>query len=301
MLYRGTFLPAAGRVRPPHEYNNPCLGWEPVSTQAKIEIRQNRVLLCSGHEGYHIFELADVPLLEPTSFGYKLCDLRAGIIKDRPPPTDPFRAKVEEFATSTWLTAARAAVARPLLFPEHRKPDVPISETGRDDGDTPSERAYWLTERHDVLIHGPRSVRLFHAYKDRLFVSVEPDYLAEWYLDKEGDVRKDLPEPPDRQLRTGKLPADFTEKFAAYTSEKRDYLVTPDGKAYMVVPKGKDGLEVSKLWDDPRRRIVGVVQDLANDAVYGWGFLTTSAAPERFYVRMAPKPVAVEYRLTVPL
>jgi hypothetical protein len=102
-------------------------------------------------------------------------------------------------------------------------------------------------------------------------------------------------------LRTGKLPADFTEKFAAYTSEKRDYLVTPNGKVYMAVSKGKAEVEVTKVWDDPKRRIVGVVQDQANDAVYGWGFVTDSAAPERFYVKFAPKPVAVEYKRTVPL
>jgi len=35
--------------------------------------------------------------------------------------------------------------------------------------------------------------------------------------------------------------------------------------------------------------------------VYGWGFVTDSAAPERFYVKMEPKPVAVEYRRTAPL
>jgi hypothetical protein len=114
-------------------------------------------------------------------------------------------------------------------------------------------------------------------------------------------VAKDLPDPPERHLRTGKLPADFTGKFAAYVSGDRGYLVTPGGRVYIVALKGEKELEVSKVWDDPRRRIVGVAQDLANDAVYGWGFLTTSAAPERFYVKLAPKPVAVEYRRTVPL
>ena len=62
-----------------------------------------------------------------------------------------------------------------------------------------------------------------------------------------------------------------TEHFATYTSAKRDYLVT----------------------------ITGAVQNLASDAVYGWGFVTDSAAPERFYVKLDPKPVAVPYKRTV--
>ena len=86
-----------------------------------------------------------------------------------------------------------------------------------------------------------------------------------------------------------------------YTSDKRDYLVTPNGKVYMATPQGKTEVEVTKVWDNPKRKIVGVVQDQANDAVYGWGFVTDSAAPERFYVKMEPKPVAVEYKRTVPL
>jgi hypothetical protein len=58
---------------------------------------------------------------------------------------------------------------------------------------------------------------------------------------------------------------------------------------------------VSAVWADPKRRLVGVVQDLANDAVYGWGFVTDSAAPERFYVKLGPKPAVVSYKRTAPL
>jgi len=144
-------------------------------------------------------------------------------------------------------------------------------------------------------------VWLFHAYKDRFFVSVEADCLDHWYFTGKGDGSKTPFKPPERKLRTGKLPADFTERFTAYVSGARGYLVTPNGKVYMSVPQGKAEVEVTKVWDDPKRKIIGVVQDLANDAVYGWGFVTDRGAPERFYVKMDPKPVVVEYKLTVPL
>jgi hypothetical protein len=39
---------------------------------------------------------------------------------------------------------------------------------------------------------------------------------------------------------------------------------------------------------------------MGNDTVHGWGFASGSAAPERFYVKLAPRPVAVGYKRTVP-
>src|SRR5205814_318162 len=94
-----------------------------------------------------------------------------------------------------------------LLFPFHRKADiVPPEVPGLHaaDGDEYRFRAtmYWHRARCDAQIAGPKSVRLFHAYKDRLFVSVESDDLRAWYYDKDGEPIKDPP-IPDRQLRTG--------------------------------------------------------------------------------------------------
>ena len=151
------------------------------------------------------------------------------------------------------------------------------------------QKHYFEVARINVQIMGPKSVRLFHAYKDKLFVSIELDYLVKWYLDK-GDVAKDLPTPPDRQLRTGKLPADFTGYFAAYTAGGRDYLVTNTGKVYMAAPKGKTEVEVSAIWTDPKRAIMGVVQDRRRGTpCTAVGFVTDSRALERFYVKLGPQ------------
>jgi hypothetical protein len=302
MLYRGPFTPAVRRVRSPAEYSTTAL--LSASTQAKLEIRGDRVLSCSGESvGYFIFDLQDLPLLEPNAFGERLLELRHGAVGE--PELVLLGDRWVNFRAAAYLGQLREAshaYYRYLLFPDHRRPDVPVTTTGRDRGDTPSEETYWANARYDVLLHGPKSVRLFHAYKDRLFVSVEPDCLNGWFWDYEAqNPRKDRPKPPARELRTGRLPAGFTDPFAAYAAGGRYYLVTPNGKAYMAEPTGKAGVAVSEVWNDPARRIVGVVQDPAHDAVYGWGFVTTAQAPERFYVRLGPRPVAVRYERSVPL
>jgi hypothetical protein len=278
-LYRGTFTPTEKRVRDPVAHDNPTR-WLSGLPQAQLDIRDDRILLLQGRGEHFIFALADLPLLEDNEFGDRLCELRG--YRDQAGFVDAF-----------------ASDGLRLLFPDHRNADVPDPPRPLGFGDGKTE--YVNRVRYALQIAGPKSVRLFHAHNDKLFVSVEPDYLNNWYMDGKGRVAKNLPKPPDRQLRTGRLPADFTETFAVYTVGGRAYLVTTNGKVYMSVPKGKNEVEVTKVWDDAKQKIVGVVQDSANDAVYGWGFVTDSAASERFYMKFDPKPVAVAYKRTVPL
>jgi hypothetical protein len=275
-LYRGTFTPTARRVRDPIEHDNPCNHGYP-STQAKLHLRDDRVLLFQGGD-YYIFPMTELPLLERSELAFKLMELRG---------YPDYTAFIDRFSGGLI----------PLPVAEIRDEDLPQPPGSNIIG----WKAYMRGARHDVQIEGPKSVRLVHAHKGKLFVSVEPDYLNNWYLDKKGNVAKNVPQPPDRQLRTGKLPAEFTERFAAYTSGGRDFLVTISGKVYMSVAKGKAEVEVTSVWNDPKRKIVGVVQDQENDAVYGWGFVTDNTSPERFYVKLDPKPVAKPYKLTVPL
>lgn len=291
-LYRGTFSPDARQLRDPLEHGQGDVSSRLMHLgQAKLEVRDNRVLWFEAGGDPVILPTPELPYLELNEFGKELCRLR--------PRDNEQHLIIERYSGNLGR----------LLFPKHRKPDVPAPPyKGEEEFQSKVTVRYWrefdyqLHSRVDVQIVGPRSVRLFHAYKERLFVSVEPDYLSDWYWDDKANAPKtDLPKPPERELRTGKLSADFTERFAAYTAGGCDYLVTDNGKAYMAVAKGKAEVEVSAVWADPKRRIVGVVQDQANDAVYGWGFVTSSVAPERFYVKLGPKPVAVEYKRTVPL
>jgi hypothetical protein len=287
-LFRGTFSPYQERVHSPVKCRSFCNSQ--LTSLAKMEIRDDRVLLNAAGEGHSILPVTDTPALEDSDFGKAICRARG-------------------FPTQSALVAHFGAGNYRLLFPDHRKPDVPppvIPVPGLASGSPEADfqfRAshYASAARNDVQIAGPKSVRFFHAYKDTLFVSVEPDYLNAWYRDKFGNVVENPPPPPDRELRTGRLPADFTEYFAAYRSAGRDYLVTPNGKVYVATAKGKAEVEVAVVWADSERKIAGVVQDPANDAVYGWGVAEGGTSPTgRFYVKFAPKPVAVPYKLTAP-
>ncbi len=278
VLYRVTFAPTRRGIPDPIEHSNP-MWWGQNSSQAKLDIRDDRLLLLQGGGVHFIFPMAEVPLLESSKFGDKVLKLRG-------------------YRDYYFFVSLFSGGDAELLFPDHRDHDVPVESVGV--GDLPEWR-YLQAGRYSLQIAGPKSVRLFHAHKDKLFVSIEPDYLCTWYVDKDGHVVKNLPKPPDRQLRTGKLPADFTERFAVYTAGGKDYLVTNNGKVYMAVPKGKAEVEVTALWTDPEQRIRGVVQDLANDAAYGWGFAGRRGSADRFYVKLDPKPTARAYKLTVPL
>jgi hypothetical protein len=301
MLYRGQFSPRARAIRSPIEHDNPYHFSDP-SSQAKLDIRNDRVLLFSGEGGYHIIPLEVIPFMENSAFGAKLRILRTGPDKVDGPSreTDPIRAWLADVGVYSNLIAPYYAKGYDVVFPEHRKHDVEVTDKKEDDGDKPSLETYYRIRRFTLQAAGPNSVRLFHAYKDKLFVSIEPDYIN-WYLDDDGKPLKDKPKPPDRELRTGNLPVNFTEHFAAYTSGKNDYLVTPNGKVYMSVPKGKDEVEITLIWVHARKPIVGVVQDLANGEVYGWGYVGEATDGNRFYMRFEPKPTDVAYKLTVPL
>lgn len=282
-LYRGTHEPAQPRVRPPLRYYN----WKHAETtwQAKLDIRDDRLLLSHAGDLHRIYPIEDLHLLERSEFADKLCRLRG------------YNGQTD------FISSFECSEIDNLLFPPYRADqDVPIParNPNRPFDDHPRKK-YVRTARYDIQIAGEKTVRLFHAHKDTLFVSVEFDYLSYWYTNDVHDVRLKRTKPPDRELRTGKLPADFTERFAAYTADEHDYLVTDSGKVYIVVPKGRDGLEVIAMWNDPKRKIVGVVQDPANDSVCGWGSITTGAAPERFCVNFRPVMEAMEYKRTVPL
>ncbi|VTR91660.1 unnamed protein product [Gemmata massiliana] len=78
-------------------------------------------------------------------------------------------------------------------------------------------------------------------------------------------------------------------------------MVTSDGKVYMATLKGKSEMDVKVLWDDPKQKVAGVVQDQDNNAVYGWGYAGKDGSSDRFYLKFDPKPAPVRYALTVSL
>ncbi|MBN9121664.1 MAG: hypothetical protein J0I06_21390 [Planctomycetes bacterium] len=174
LVYRGKFTPTSSRVRGPLEHDNPSRGLRD-STQAKLDLRDDRLLLRSAFDRYCIYPLDQVWRLEHSAFGV---------------------GRFGGLGPYSEFTFGYSATYETLLWPDHRELDVPLSETDRDDGDRPSARTYWAHARYDVQIAGEKSVWLFHAYKDKLFVSVEPDYLNDWYWDGEAmKPKKDRPKP----------------------------------------------------------------------------------------------------------
>ena len=214
-VYRGTLRRDEHMPRSPIEYwDHSAVAPLVRCPQTKLEVRENRVLWYTAGGEPLIMPFTELPCLEANNFGDELCRLRHG------------------FPHPRWLISKYTGSVDLMLFPEHRKPDVPEPPIPVDPNTAQSAAAtrtkrqldYRYRARTDLQIAGPKSVRLFHAYASFIYISVEPDYLDEWRLDpKTKQLAKNLPPPPNRQLRTGKLPADFTERFAAYTSAKRDY------------------------------------------------------------------------------
>ncbi len=110
------------------------------------------------------------------------------------------RARLYDPATGLWLSADPSGFAA---------------------GEPPAEWVYAKQARYDVQLAEQKTIRLFHAYRDTLFVSIEPDYLRSWYFPNPKNPKEGLPKLPDRQLRTGKLPAEFTQHFTTYSSADR--------------------------------------------------------------------------------
>ena len=69
VLYRGKFTPESRRVRDPLEHHNPS-GDLRDSTQAKLDLREDRLLLHSAFLGYCIYPLDQVWRLEDSAFGF---------------------------------------------------------------------------------------------------------------------------------------------------------------------------------------------------------------------------------------
>lgn len=60
----------------------------------------------------------------------------------------------------------------------------------------------------------------------------------------------------------------------------------------MIEPRGRGRVESRKV---ESRKV------FENAAVYGWGYAGEPGSATRFYIQFGPKPVAVTYKLTVPM
>ncbi len=278
--------------------------------RCKIQIEHSR-FLTSKERGllFPTIALQDLQCFQLGQWGYEMLKLRT----------------IEKYGEEAPPEAlCRGAKSYDLFFPKHRKPDVeapnlplkeldssvqPIDLSGLPGGyefpseDTPKKTlerqrdSYVRRAKYDVCIFDQQSFQLFHSHEGTLYVSVEPFQKSALH---KTDSRP-IVNPPDRQLRTGKLPEGFKGKFTAFRLKDVGFLLTPDGRLASVVPNGNEGLTITPIWTDETRPIVGVVQDASKSIYYAFGYDGKgSASKERFYFPLARKVEAMKYTRQAP-
>ena len=241
------------------------------------------------------FPIEDLPLLEDTGLGKELFDIKYNPKRESSNQRIPFM-----FDTG------------PLLTPEHREWDLPQAEWRRrlmEDGWSPTRdtsgdmghirHEYVDMVRCDTLPINAFRLRLFQVLDGKLLISTEPVPLrfpqASLALGKK-------PAPiPERDLKSGKLPASFKGRFHAYAVGDLHYLLTAGGKLYKCVPAGKDGLEIIEVWSDPTRPLIGVVDcpDTKQAFAFGWGSKPGNTG--RYWIEFGDKPMQTAYILKAKL
>ena len=241
------------------------------------------------------FPIEDFPLLEITGLGKELFDLKYNPQRESSSQSIPFLSDTE-----------------PLLTPGHREWDLPQAEWRRrlmEDGWSPTRdtsrdmghirREYADRVRCDTLPIDAFRLRLFQVLDGRLLISTEPVPLR---FPKESLALGKKPAPiPERDLKSGKLPAGFKGRFHAYAVGDRHYLLTAGGKLYKCAAKGEDGLEVTEVWSDPARPLIGVVDcpDTKQAFAFGWG--SKPGDTGRYWVEFGDKPAPTAYILRAKL
>lgn len=248
----------------------------------------------SGTQGLHV-PIEDLQRLENTGLGRELFELKY----------NPRRESFSQFIP--FLTDSFR-----VLCPEHREWDLPeatFRQRLMEDGWAPTRDttgdmlhvryAYADMARWDSLPIDAFRLRLFQVLDGRLLVSTEPVALR---FPEESLALGKKPAPiPPRELRSGKLPASFKGRFHAYVVGDLHYLLTAGGRLYKSAPKGKDGLEITEVWSDPARPLIGVVDVPETKQAFAFGWGSKPGNTDRYWIEFGDKPVETVYKLRVKL
>ena len=99
----------------------------------------------------------------------------------------------------------------------------------------------------------------------------------------------------------------FRGDFHVYDSGGAYYFLTDKGQLYRAKSKGddpKDGWDLSAVWEDKNKPLLGVMHDVKAGKYFAFGTAnkrdagTKSDTGERFYFELAAKPVPVDYKCT---
>jgi len=274
------------RSSPPFKYS----GYGVIGSEFRFSISGQHAQFFAGTQG-HYFPIEDFQLLENTGLGQELFDLKYN------PQREPSSQSIP-FMTYSW----------DQLCPNHREwdlPEVTFRQRLMEAGWAPSQdktgdmlfvrEAYVKMVRWDSLPINAFRLRLFQVLDEKLFISTEPVAL---HAPKQSLALGKKPAPiPERDLKSGKLPASFKGRFHAYVVGDLHYLLTAGGRLYKCDPKDKDGLEITEVWSDPAHPIIGIVDCPETKQAFAFGWGSKPGNTDRYWIEFGDKPAATAYKL----
>ena len=114
-------------------------------------------------------------------------------------------------------------------------------------------------------------------------------------------TEKDFPKPDDKPWRVGdgrrdlrKVKSNFEGDFTVYRVGEAYYFLADTGKLYML-PDDPKAKELSEVWGDPKRRLLGCIQDVDGKTVYA---IVRGEGGKRQWFELSPKPELHDYERT---
>jgi len=244
-----------------------------------------------GANTFQIIPLDDLQYFEHNDFVRKLREIRFG------KPKEGTRSWDSQFSQSTWdiligfLDRELPYYLGDLLDRHERPRDMWF-------------KSQWFVQNHryDILPVDQSTLHVFNLNIDRIVI--EPAH-------RKGEARGEFRVEPLKVRNAVKsnntFAVPFRGDFHVYESGSAYFFLTDNGLLYRAKSKGKDpkdGWDVSAVWGDKNKPLLGVMHDVKAGKYFAFGTAnkrdagTKSDTGERFYFELAEKPTFVEYKRT---
>ncbi len=243
------------------------------------------------HQYHYYFATDDLPRLEPSGFGL-----------------ENFNAKYNPERSATNQLVPFISGSEKLFFPDHRGADISdeqllVKFPDEEDIDPANpqfhlrglKQLYAIFATYDVHPLNASDLLLFHAYDGILWITVEP--VPKMHAASFRKPGEKAPPVPARNTKSGKLPASFKGQFNAYVVGDLHFLLTASGRLYKCAAKGKFGLEITEVWSDPARPLIGVVDCPETKQAFAFGWGSKPKNTDRYWIEFGDKPVETVYAL----